>query len=201
VIKILGKLRFLLVIIYRGRVCTQKRQPNTMNIIVTFHSLIFFFVPLLLWRDKHPCFSVKVRSSLMIYQGNQSFHCIWCITRATHLLGSFTYRPTLDIVRISSVHCNTMRRFLLWKTARRQQFSPSLMRSWALLGWTVSTSTCWIYFALVWHRTNIVNDSRRSKAPVMYAFQSLVFKMVIRSHRLARFTTTCTVNIVVYELI
>jgi hypothetical protein len=41
VIKILGKLRFLLVIIYRERVCTQRRQPNTMNNIVTFRSLIF----------------------------------------------------------------------------------------------------------------------------------------------------------------
>jgi hypothetical protein len=60
------------------------------------------------------------------------------------------------------------------------------------------TRTTWI---LVWSRTKIVNNPPHPKCSVMYVFYSLLFEMVIISHRLAHFTTTSIVNSVVFELI
>jgi hypothetical protein len=58
---------------------------------------------------------------------------------------------------------------------------------------TTSASTC---CALMWSHTIMCH----TKASVMYVFRSFVFEMVIRPHRLTRFTTT-HINSVVSKLI
>jgi hypothetical protein len=115
------------------------RQPNTMNAIVTFGSLIFFFVPLVLWREKHSGFSRKVRSSLLICRGNQSFHryvnTVFILYCSTHLLGNKIDDSARD-------------RRSLHNRCRASLLISSMMADWRR-SWRTSRRRSWLISTLI----------------------------------------------------
>jgi hypothetical protein len=115
---------------------TEERQPNKMNTVVTFHSLIFFFVFLCI--DKKSIQVSSKMSSLLIFfrklvrcYVNMMFILFLCLT---HLLGR-THKAPPSHVALSLV---TQGRQTL-ATAAPSPPLPSLHRRWhnpgGLLGW------------------------------------------------------------------